>query len=55
MKWKLDENFGSRTAHLFLGAGHDAETVLLERLSGSSGEARPGRVRVRENRQPESD
>jgi predicted nuclease of predicted toxin-antitoxin system len=39
MKWKLDENFGSRTAHLFLDAGHDAETVLQERLSGSSDEA----------------
>jgi predicted nuclease of predicted toxin-antitoxin system len=36
MKWKLDENFGSRTAHLFLNAGHDAETVLQERLSGAS-------------------
>lgn len=38
MRWKLDENFGSRTAHLFLGAGHDAETVLQERLGGPSDE-----------------
>ncbi len=36
MKWKLDENFGSRTAHLFLRAGYDAETVLQEQLGGSS-------------------
>ncbi|MBY0505728.1 MAG: DUF5615 family PIN-like protein [Bryobacteraceae bacterium] len=38
MKWKLDENIGSRTAHLFLQAGHDAETVLQEQLSGASDE-----------------
>ena len=38
MKWKLDENLGSRTVHLFLKAGHDAETVLQEELSGSSDE-----------------
>ena len=38
MKWKLDENFGSHTAHLFLDAGHDVETVLQERLGGSSDE-----------------
>lgn len=38
MKWKLDENFGTRTAHFFLHAGHDAETVLEEQLGGSSDE-----------------
>ncbi len=38
MKWKLDENLGSRTVHLFLKAGHDAETVLQEELSGASDE-----------------
>jgi predicted nuclease of predicted toxin-antitoxin system len=38
MKWKLDENFGSRTAHLFIEAGYDAETVLQEQLGGSSDE-----------------
>ncbi|MCC6538631.1 MAG: DUF5615 family PIN-like protein [Bryobacterales bacterium] len=38
MKWKLDENLGARTAHLLLRAGHDAETVLQERLSGSNDE-----------------
>jgi predicted nuclease of predicted toxin-antitoxin system len=36
MKWKLDENLGYRTVHLFLKAGHDAETVLQEELSGAS-------------------
>jgi predicted nuclease of predicted toxin-antitoxin system len=39
MKWKLDENFGSRAAHLLRAAGHDAETVLQESLSGASDEA----------------
>ena len=39
MKWKLDENFGLRTVHLLLDAGHDAETVLQENLSGASDEA----------------
>lgn len=38
MKWKLDENFGTRTAHLFLHAGHDVETVLEEQLGGPSDE-----------------
>lgn len=49
MRWKLDENFGSRTAHLFLGPGYDAETVLQERLSGSSDETR-FEACIRENR-----
>jgi predicted nuclease of predicted toxin-antitoxin system len=38
MKWKLDENLGSRAAHLFWNAGHDAETVLQEQLCGASDE-----------------
>ncbi len=38
MKWKLDENFGSRAAHLLRAAGHEAETVLQESLSGASDE-----------------
>ncbi|MCX6592395.1 MAG: DUF5615 family PIN-like protein [Acidobacteria bacterium] len=38
MKWKLDENFGSRAAHILRAAGHDAETVLQESLSGASDE-----------------
>jgi predicted nuclease of predicted toxin-antitoxin system len=38
MKWKLDENFGSRAAHLLLAAGHDAETVVQEKLGGASDE-----------------
>jgi predicted nuclease of predicted toxin-antitoxin system len=36
MKWKLDENFGSRTVHLFHEAGHDAETIPQEQLCGST-------------------
>jgi predicted nuclease of predicted toxin-antitoxin system len=36
MKFKLDENLGSRTAALILQAGHDVETVPQERLSGTS-------------------
>jgi predicted nuclease of predicted toxin-antitoxin system len=38
MRFKLDENLGSRTAHLFAEADHDVETVLQERLSGASDE-----------------
>jgi hypothetical protein len=34
MKFKLDENFGSRTVELFRSAGHDIETVQHEQLSG---------------------
>jgi hypothetical protein len=37
MKWKLDENFGSRTVHVFRQPGEDAATVLQEELSGASG------------------
>lgn len=35
MKFKLDENFGSRTVRLFPVAGHDVETVVQERLAGA--------------------
>jgi predicted nuclease of predicted toxin-antitoxin system len=34
MKFKLDENFGRRTLHLFLSAGHDAVTILDEQIQG---------------------
>jgi len=34
MKFKLDENFGSRTQKFFIHAGHDVETVREESLSG---------------------
>jgi predicted nuclease of predicted toxin-antitoxin system len=36
MKFKLDENLGSRTAGLIADSGHDVETVAQERLSGTS-------------------
>jgi len=36
MKFKLDENFGTRTQHIFEKAGHDAETVYQELLQGAS-------------------
>jgi predicted nuclease of predicted toxin-antitoxin system len=38
MRFKLDENIGSRSARLFPEAGHDVETVFEERLSGASDE-----------------
>jgi predicted nuclease of predicted toxin-antitoxin system len=38
MKFKLDENLGSRSAHFFAEASHEVETVLQERLSGASDE-----------------
>lgn len=34
MKFKLDENFGTRTQRLFAGAGHDVITVEAQRLCG---------------------
>lgn len=34
MKFKLDENLGTRTLSIFKGAGHDVQTVSEERLSG---------------------
>ena len=36
MNFKLDENFGIRTIDLFRNAGHDAQTVVEEKLSGAS-------------------
>ena len=36
MKFKLDENFGTRTIDIFRAAGHDAQTVVGEGLSGSN-------------------
>ena len=34
MKFKLDENFGTRTQKLFLAAGHDVSTVESQELCG---------------------
>ena len=34
MKFKLDENFGSRTQQLFRTEGHDVETIHSEGLQG---------------------
>jgi len=36
MRFKLDENIGSRTAGLIAESGHDAETVGQEKPSGTS-------------------
>ena len=36
MRSKLDENFGTRTQHVFRGAGHDVATVREEELQGST-------------------
>ena len=36
MKFKLDENLGSRSAQLFTAADYDVATVLEEKLSGAS-------------------
>lgn len=36
MKFKLDENFGDRTQHLFRAAGHDIHTVSDQNLRGCS-------------------
>lgn len=36
MKFKLDENLGSRWLPLFHAAGHEADTVVQERLSGAA-------------------
>lgn len=38
MKFKLDENFASRTVELFRAESHDVETVRAERLSGATDE-----------------
>ena len=49
MKFKLDENFGSRSIHLFDQAGHDVETVRQEGLGGATDET-IFEVSVREGR-----
>ena len=36
MKFKLDENFGTRTQRIIRAAGHDVQTVRDEGLQGSS-------------------
>lgn len=36
MKFKLDENFGSRTQRLFQESGHDAHAVYEENLQGAT-------------------
>ena len=38
MRFKLDENFGSRSARLFPEAGQDVESVADEGLSGATDE-----------------
>ena len=35
MKFKLDENLGSRTAELIVASGHDVQTVSQEKLTGA--------------------
>jgi hypothetical protein len=49
MKFKLDENLGSRTAVLIAESGHDVETVAQEKLSGTS-DARLLETRIAECR-----
>ncbi len=36
MRFKLDENFGARTQHLFREAGHDVSTVREQALQGAT-------------------
>ncbi|MCB9078292.1 MAG: DUF5615 family PIN-like protein [Anaerolineaceae bacterium] len=36
MKFKLDENFGTRTQNIFRNFGHDVHTVREEALQGAS-------------------
>ena len=36
MRFKLDENFGTRTQQLFRAAGHDVQTIRDQRLQGCS-------------------
>ena len=38
MKLKLDENLGRSVQQVFVGAGHDVETVFGEKLSGADDE-----------------
>ena len=49
MRFKLDENFGSRSAHLFRKAGHDIATVFEEGLSAAD-DGRVFETCLRENR-----
>jgi predicted nuclease of predicted toxin-antitoxin system len=39
VKFKLDENFDVRLVSLLADGGHDVDTVLAEKLSGSADEA----------------
>jgi predicted nuclease of predicted toxin-antitoxin system len=38
MRFKLDENFGTRCLDLFVAAGHDACTVRTQQLQGTTDE-----------------
>ena len=49
MRFKLDENLGSRSARLFPEAGHEVETVFDEGLSGACDEV-VFEACIRENR-----
>lgn len=49
MKCKLDENFGTRTQHIFETSGHEVQTVRQEALQGAS-DIRLFEVCVREQR-----
>ena len=39
MKFKLDENLGTRTSNIFKEAGHDVQTILDESLNGAPDQA----------------
>ena len=49
MKFKLDENFGTRTQHIFQTSGYDVQTVRQEALQGAN-DFRLFEVCVREQR-----
>jgi predicted nuclease of predicted toxin-antitoxin system len=49
MRFKLDENFGTRTQGIFETSGHDVQTVRQEALQGAS-DIRLFEVCVREQR-----